>query len=1156
VPQGFLEYGLSFFDQDLAYEHNGSRIPRDAFYAIACNPRRSVAVEACAGAGKTWMLVSRIVRALLDGCPPQDILAITFTKKAAGEMRERLHEWLTGFATETPEKLVQQLLIRGVLPADIGATDAAQLQSPLLTQLAQLQQTVLAAGRPVQIRTFHSWFAALLRTAPLSVMHRLGLPVDYELLEDDSEAVARTWRPFYTAVLRDDGLHADFTAAVASHGRTQTLKALTAALSRRVEFVLADAQGAVERALPRWDAMWPDMADSSAGAGAGAGDGNEGATPDTWLLAQSPALYAASRALGKAGAKTFAAKGGELERAVTAGDVAGVLAALLTQKLEPRKFGDKLEGIEAIRAAQDLAMRHGQAAKQHAAWLHHHRMARLTRLLLAVFADVKRERGWVDMNDVERAAQLMLSDDVLSGWVQQRLDARVRHLLIDEFQDTNPLQWQALQAWLSGYAGAGGGGPSVFLVGDPKQSIYRFRRAEPQVFLAAQAFVVEGLGGDRLACDHTRRNAPEVITLVNTAMAAAQAAGEVDGFRTHTTESHDTGEVLCLPQIQREDGNADEDGSGGEDGGWRDSLTVPRVLAEDSQRHRECRQVAVWLERELARTGTPPKEVMVLARRRAVLSVMQDALRDAGIAAQQPEKVDLGDAPEVQDIIALLDALVSPGHDLSLARALKSPLFSLPDADLVEIALARKRLRAAEAPDSSWFAVLQQPAALPEHLRAIGPTLLRWKALLDRLPPHDAIDTIYQQGDVLARFAAAAPAPLRATTLARLRAVPGAALQIDGGRYATPYGFVRALKAGGIRAPMRADTEAVRLLTVHGAKGLEADWVLLLDTDAAAPRAETMGVLVDWPGEAPAPVSFLFLASETDPPPSAVRAVETERHARQREELNGLYVAVTRARRRLVLSSSEPHRSQDGSWWRRLQPLCAPAAVGAAGQDIAAGAVGVDGVDGGVVLPLAEDSFTMPWLPHPPATPDMEASEDVWTDSPEAGLGPSPAADAEAGARATDAAIGLAMHRLLEWAPVWVDAPPAAAHTPAQLRAVAREFALGDKHSERAADLAARILAGEGAWAWDSRAVDWHANEVALVHAGQMHRLDRLVRRRDTGEWWVLDYKSAHAPQDHIALQAQLRGYRAAVQAAHPQARVRTAFLTGQGTLVLFEDNA
>ncbi len=133
-------------------------------------------------------------------------------------------------------------------------------------------------------------------------------------------------------------------------------------------------------------------------------------------------------------------------------------------------------------------------------------MARLTRVLIAQFTALKRERGWVDMNDVERAALLMLADPVPAGWVQERLDARIRHLMIDEFQDTNPLQWQALYAWLIGYSGAGTA-PSVFLVGDPKQSIYRFRRAEPQVFRAAQAFVVHGLGGDLLSCDHTRRNA-------------------------------------------------------------------------------------------------------------------------------------------------------------------------------------------------------------------------------------------------------------------------------------------------------------------------------------------------------------------------------------------------------------------------------------------------------------------------------------------------------------------------------------------------------------------------------------------------------------------------------------------------------------------------
>src|SRR5215212_4923507 len=97
-----------------AYEHNGERITRERFYAIACDPRRSVAVEACAGAGKTWMLVSRILRALLAGAKPHEILAITFTRKAAGEMRQRLHEWLAESAAAPPQALAQFLAARGI----------------------------------------------------------------------------------------------------------------------------------------------------------------------------------------------------------------------------------------------------------------------------------------------------------------------------------------------------------------------------------------------------------------------------------------------------------------------------------------------------------------------------------------------------------------------------------------------------------------------------------------------------------------------------------------------------------------------------------------------------------------------------------------------------------------------------------------------------------------------------------------------------------------------------------------------------------------------------------------------------------------------------------------------------------------------------------
>ena len=164
-------------------------------------------------------------------------------------------------------------------------------------------------------------------------------------------------------------------------------------------------------------------------------------------------------------------------------------------------------------------------------------MVRLSRLLLTCFQALKQQRGWVDMNDIESAATTLLADSDISAWVQQRLDAQITHLLIDEFQDTNPMQWRALRSWLEGYAGAGGGSmPSVFIVGDPKQSIYRFRRAEPRVFRAASAFLQDAMGAAVLACDHTRRNAPEIVAVLNAAMVATPSNDpDAPVFRTHST---------------------------------------------------------------------------------------------------------------------------------------------------------------------------------------------------------------------------------------------------------------------------------------------------------------------------------------------------------------------------------------------------------------------------------------------------------------------------------------------------------------------------------------------------------------------------------------------------------------------------------------------
>ena len=1092
-----------------AYQRNGQPVTAEAFYAIACDPRRSVAVEACAGAGKTWMLVSRIVRALLESPPgelrPQEILAITFTKKAAGEMRERLDEWLQKFVHADDDTLRQELVIRGVL---VGA----HVNKP--DGLAHLYRSVLATGRSVQIRTFHSWFAALLRNAPVAVLQRLSLPVNYTLLEDDAPARALVWRRFYTALLADDALKADYEAVVLAHGRFQTDKALGAALDKRVEFAMADILGVVDASVSPFSAHFPELADLS--------------HPLDALRGPSPLLLAAARSLGRASAKTFAAKGVELEKALGAGDASGVLAALLTGTGTARKFGEKIVGIETVREAQDLVLRVQAASGQHEAWDYQQRMARLARLLLAEFSALKQARQWVDMNDVERAAQSMLSDPVLSGWVQERLDARIKHLMIDEFQDTNPLQWQALSSWLSGYGGAGSA-PSVFLVGDPKQSIYRFRRAEPQVFVAAQAFVVSTLGGDLLACDHTRRNAVGVINTVNTVMAAATESDGYEGFRPHTTASTQPGRLGCLPPIPRgtsTDEESDSEDAAALDESWRDSLTTPRELPEETRRTLEARQAAAWIARQVSGTpsqpGLPPGQIMVLSRKRASLLPLRDALQALHIPAQIGEKTALIDCCEVQDIVALLDVLVSPQHDLSLARALRSPLFSVSDDALVALALLRREGH--QNNTTSWFDLLQQVEQLPQSIQGIAAILIRWKGWLTRLPPHDALQAIYDNGDVLARFGAAAADGQRAAVLGNLRALLGVALALDGGRFATPYSLVRALKAGGLLAPLSLQPNAVRLLTIHGAKGLEAEAVLLLDTDTVDRNPDSMTVLIDWPGQSPAPEKFVFLVSEKRPPMCAQTVLAQEQMARGREELNALYVAMTRARSMLVISSVAPHRETTHSWWQRLQALMTPLSV------------------------VPTDAEVEP-PQHPSATPDQTFSLPVLPLLPDA---PQPAAQVTVAAAESplNARIGKAMHRLLEWGVVAFDGAPI---PPAAVAAAAHEFALSPGQAENAAQMAQRIASGEGAWAWQPDVIAWQGNEVDMLYQGQALRLDRLVQRKDAqaeGHWWVLDYKSAPTPQLQPELVSKMQTYRAAVQQAYPGAVVKAAFLTGDGRMV------
>jgi ATP-dependent helicase/nuclease subunit A len=223
---------------------------------------------------------------------------------------------------------------------------------------------------------------------------------------------------------------------------------------------------------------------------------------------------------------------------------------------------------------------------------------------------------------------------------------------------------------------------------------------------------------------------------------------------------------------------------------------------------------------------------------------------------------------------------------------------------------------------------------------------------------------------------------------------------------------------------------------------------------------------------------------------------------------------MTRARERLVISSVEPYIANAGSWWERLSPLCPPMEVPSS--------VDPDPREGSAV-----DRFTLPELP---ALTTREGQGGASSKPPES----------------ESSRFGQAVHRLVEFC-----TPGCERFSAAQVRRVAREFALDEGKSAAAAAMAQRIVNGEAAWAWDASVVDWHGNEVPIQHAGEPLRIDRLVRRAGTGEWWVLDYKSNFQPEQQQELLEQMRRYRAAVSAANPGATVQAAFVTGEGKIVV-----
>ena len=1083
------------------------------FNARALDPRRSVVVEACAGSGKTWLLVSRVIRLLLDGVPPSEILAITFTRKAAQEMDERLREWLADLSIRDDAWVSAFLRERSVPETDIAA---------MLPRARSLYEAFLTAQPGLTISTFHGWFMQLLRRAPIDA----GVLGAQGLTEQTSGLTEEAWERFAAALQSDpDGdLARRFDMLLERYGRMNIETLLQGFLRHRAEWQLhTDAkENPVSHALSSLG-VDPSMDPVAAL--------NDDVSFSTVLAEYRQLLALGSDTLVKSAERLVGVEGCVGDRFPVVMDV------LLTKKLEPRKLkpGKKMDPDKGARltALHDELCARLQTVIQQQTDQDARRINEAALScgveLLAAYESVKESRQVIDFGDIEWRALRLLTTGDHAEYMQYKLDARYRHILLDEFQDTNPVQWMILLAWFRAAAEADAP-PGVFLVGDPKQSIYRFRRAEARLFDVATAFLRQEMDAEILQHNESRRCAPVIISALNNIFRGVAAFPHFIDHTAHYTNR--PGRVMVLP-LALDDGTA-LPGLPVEHcvAGLRNPLLAPFETAEDTRRRAEAAQLAGGIADIVGRWGitdekgaTRPAtyaDVMVLSRRRIHLRVYERALRDAGIPFVTSRLGGLLDTLEADDLNALLGFLVSPFDDLRLAHALRSPVFSASDDDLV--ALARRD-------EASWWPRLQglvrDSAASPELVRAER-LLTGWLASADRRPVHDQLDRIYFEGDVLRRYAAVVPAAMWPSVRANLMVFLQQALSLDGGRYPSLPRFLNELTALREAPDEEAPSEgisgggenAVRILTVHGAKGLEAPVVWLIDTATGEQPERGYATLVEWPPENDRPTHFSLCFRKAEQAAVQRQVIANESERARTEDYNLLYVAMTRAKQALVVSGCDG-RNAGESWHQRIATALGDESVMPDGSRC----IG----DNLSLKDQQKQIFTNNSL-LPPVVVDPRMSQLL----PTGQLKPQ-----DAGGHGVE--YGLAFHRLME---------RLATAGAADADALARELELPRSDVEVLLRQAKEMLARPDLTAYFDPAQYVRAlNEVPYVDAsGELRRIDRLVETKEAV--WVLDYKTGVAPDGGRLMadyEAQILSYCHAVAKLYPGRQVRGLLLFAGG---------
>ncbi len=880
------------------------------------DPKKSVAVFASAGTGKTWLLVARILRLLLAGAPPDSILAITFTRKAAAEIQQRLTERLADWLALDDPDLIEDI-------GKIGVDKPEQY----LDSARALFETVQFADQGIRIATFHSFFQELLQRFPLEA----GVPAGFTIPQREQAArlhQAAEDQLFEEALRHPDGELAESLNVVMAEVpnlrelrrilegvRTHTLEWRAFEGDFTLEQLRAHLRDEVFRLSEVSDrTRLPD------------------AEPELQRLADLLDDSANSEGAHQARAAAKLRHGldrredGDLEQARRLNDALNntetqeTRSSLLpTSKAVQKRLGEsKVEEINRLLSQWSPEVRKTMDGllRQKACELNGHWYA-VVGQLTENYQRLKQTYGYLDYDDLLWFANHLMSDGI--EWVQYKLGQRFRHVLVDEFQDTDALSWQTLQIFLEALHETGDEPGSAFIVGDTKQSIYQWRRANPEIQKEAGTYLQSHLqAAAPTSMDASRRSSKVIIDFVNAAF------GEGGLFPLPDFPAHQThlaglwGRVELLPSISKETRAKPPEPDPNEP--LRNPLTEPRPETHSTHIERMAGQIAERLrhlvdqrvaidDREGGVRAARYRDCMILVNRRTHVPEIEHALARLEIPFARQSRQTLLNHLEVRDMQALLQCLLRPADDLHLVQVLRSPLYHVTDEELMDLA------RTGEASDR-WVDRLEALAGQkePGHpLRRAAKNFTAWRGQVGRIPTHDLLDRIYFETDALRCYRRAWPGERGERAVSNLIRFIELTLEFDSGRYPSTAAFVhfieemRCGRVEGYDAPdlvsLKSDDQddRVQILTVHAAKGLEKPIVVYAELDKPKEQGKHGDILIDWPTGEARPRRFLFRPRTEDRDTCSQKCLDLIRQKRKAEDLNRAYVAFTRARQVLIL---------------------------------------------------------------------------------------------------------------------------------------------------------------------------------------------------------------------------------------------------------------